>query len=129
MGDVQVIESFQGQDITWRSQVLKEDKTLLVQGDIASITARIFLLPTTTAEQVVPLIIQETVYDAAQTEGWEGADPGYNFKWVADGLYFPKGSVRYRVEIKFSVYSASGVTLDTPVFDVFEVVTTEVLSP
>lgn len=126
---VDVVEAFQGQDITWRAQVLKEDKTLLTQADIASITARIFRLPSTTAEQVVPLIIQEVVYDAAQVEGWKGADPGYNFKWVADGIYFPLGSARYRVEVKFSAYSTSGVTLDTPVFSVFEVKTEEVLSP
>lgn len=129
---VDVIKTKQGQDVTWRSQVLKEDGSLITQADLLSITARVFRLgsaTSTTAEQSIPIIIQDAVYDAAQTEGWNGADPGYNFKWVADGIYFLRGSARYRVEIEFSALSTSNVSLDTPIYDIFEVETEEVLSP
>jgi hypothetical protein len=123
-----VITTYQGQDITRRAQVLHEDGTLVLQGDLASVTARVFRTPSVTPEQVVPLIVQEVVYDTAQTEGWTGSDPGYNFKWTADGSYFSKGSQIYRVEISFRIYSTSGVSLDTPAYEVFHVKTKEILT-
>lgn len=126
--EIDLIYAIEGQEITRRSQVVKEDSTLAVTADVTSINAKVYDIngdiDTPIAEEV--LVPEQVMSDTPQLEGWKRDKVGYNSKWTADRTYFPVGGHTYQVEVTYNLVSEGFVSLDAPAMDVFQVRTTGV---
>ena len=100
---------------THRDQFYDEKNALYKQADFYEIVAHVYEGEASTALFQTVLIIDEVIFDTAQTgDEWEADDVGYNFEWTAPSYFFPKGSRLYRVVLRALVTSKSNLEATTP---------------
>lgn len=85
------------------------DDVAIIQDDAASVSIYVYESRTDVLTgSVLTPAVADVIYDDPQSgNGWSGT-PGYNFRYVIPGSYFPQGDKRYRVEIIVEAQDGSG---------------------